>query len=152
MANPVNRMLWWALTMSLPIYVVVAHVANVQPSETAQIPLLTGIFAVMSFGLAAGTVLYRRVALVRPIQTGALDPSTPAGAQKAFTPFILNLVLSEAVGIYGLVLSFLSGNPLFSLVFSLAAFLLMWIHRPTAPALTPPLAPHQRGLDSTPIT
>ena len=150
-ANLVNRVLWWALVVSLLVYIVVAHVSNVPPNPDAQIALLTPVFVLLSVGVGVGTVIYRRHALARPIQSGKLDPTTPDGAQRAFQPFITNLVLSESVGIYGLVLAFLSGNPIFSIAFSGAAIVLMFLHRPTAPDLAPPLSARQRGTDSSPI-
>jgi hypothetical protein len=125
------------------VYVVVAHVAQVAPSPNAPVSLLLPVFAGVSGAIAAGTIVFRRRALAGPIQAGRLDPSTPEGFQAAFTPFILNLVLSESVGIYGLVLAFLSGQPLYSIVFSAAAIALMVVHRPTAPDLVPPISAHR---------
>jgi F0F1-type ATP synthase membrane subunit c/vacuolar-type H+-ATPase subunit K len=152
MDNMVNRMLWWSLVMSLLVYVLVANVARVPPSPDLPIGLLTAVLFLLSCGIGAGTVIHRRRALSGPIQSGALDPTTPAGAQKAFTPFILNLVLSESVGIFGLVLSLFSGNPLFCAGFSAAAIALMVVHRPTASDLVPPLGPRHRASNSTPIS
>ena len=57
---------------------------------------------------------------------------------RAFTPFVLNLVLSESIGIYGLVLSFLSADPSYVFAFGAGAIALLWVHRPTAPDLVPP--------------
>ncbi len=143
MANLTCRILWWALVVSLLVYVVVAHVAQVRPNPNADVSLLLPVFAVLSGAIAVGTIIFRRRALSGPIQAGRLDPSTPEGLQAAFTPFILSLVLSESVGIYGLVLALLSGQPVYSVAFSAAAIALMFVHRPTAPDLVPPISAHR---------
>ena len=91
----------------------------------------------ISVATAVGTVVYRRRALVVPIQSGSFDPNTAEGLAKAFTPFILNLVLTESIAIYGLVLAFLSHKPLFAFPFALGALVLMYVHRPSAPDLAP---------------
>jgi hypothetical protein len=95
----------------------------------------------MSVVVAVGTLIYRRRALVEPIQAGQLDPSSKEGFAKAFTPLILNLVLTESIAIYGLVLAFLSHRPGLALPFAIGAFALMYLHRPTAPDLSPPATP-----------
>jgi hypothetical protein len=148
----VNRVLWWSLVASLLVYVLVANVASAPANSDVPIGPLATAFFLLSCGVGVGTLVYRRRALSGPIQSGALDPTTPAGAQKAFTPFIVNLALSESVGIFGLVLSLLSGNPLFCAGFSAGAIALMVVHRPTASDLVPPLGPRHRASNSTPIS
>lgn len=133
-----NRILWWCLVVSLVIYVVVAHVVSTRPNPDLPAPLLMGVFAALSVGTAIGTLLYRRHALAGPIQRGSLDLATPEGQGKAFQAFILSLVLSESIGIYGLVLAFLSGRGAYSIPFVVAALALMYVHRPTAPDLQSP--------------
>jgi len=127
------------LVVSLLVYVVVAHVASVPPNAQAPpVGILVAAFGAISVGIAIGTIIYRRHALSDPIQRGDLDPTSPEGQGRAFTPFILNLVLSESLGIYGLVLAFLTAEGAYSLPFVLAALVLMYVHRPTAPDLVPP--------------
>jgi hypothetical protein len=151
MASTVNRILWWSLVISLLVYVVVAHVASVP--HNAQIPLgmLFAVFAVVSVGTAAGTLIYRRHALAGPIKRGELDPSSREGQQKAFQPFILNLLLSESVGIYGLVLALLSGEGAYSVPFVLVALALLYLHRPTAPDLVPLMSSEHYSTGPPPI-
>ena len=151
MSNPTTRALWWALVGALFINVLVAHLAPLPIDLGAPIALLTSVFAAMTMATAVGTVVYRRRALAGPIQAGQLDPRTPTGFQKAFQPFIINLVLSESVGIYGLVLALLSGDPGYSVAFTSVALVLMYVHRPTAPDLRPPLGGGYLGNDPTPI-
>ena len=151
MATPQYRLLWWALVASLFVYVVIAHVAAVPPRPDLPLGLLTAIFTFLSIGIGVGSLIFRRLALANPIRSGTLDPATPAGLQRAALPFTLNLVLSESVGIYGLLLAFLSGSPVYSIAFSAAALVLMFLHRPTAPDLVPPLSSRQRAEDASPI-
>jgi hypothetical protein len=61
-------------------------------------------------------------------------------------------VLSESVGIYGLVLALLSGYPGYSVAFTCVALVLMYVHRPTARDLTPAIGDGYPGNDPTPIT
>jgi hypothetical protein len=140
MATVTNRLLWWCLVVSLLIYVVMAHVASPRMNPDAPAPLLMAVLATLSLGIAVGTLLYRRHALAGPIQRGALDLTNPRDQAKAFQAFIISLVLSESVGIYGLVLAFLSGRGAYSIPFVLAALALMYAHRPTAPDLQSPLS------------
>ena len=143
MNNPVCRLLWWSLVASLVIYAIVAHLVELSASPTTPISLITFVFAGLSVAIAIGTVVYRRRALVGPIQSRELDLATPEGLRAAFQPFIINLVLSESVGIYGLVLSFLSGQPLYAVAFSVGAIALMYVHRPTASDLQSPMSAHR---------
>lgn len=146
-----NRIVWYVLAISLVIYVGVAHVAEPEPSSELPLGILFPALGALSVAIGVGTVSYRRIALVRPIQSGALDPGTPEGQQKGSQALVILWVLSESVGIYGLVLSFLSGQPLFSLGFSAAALGLLVVHRPTARDLERPASPQDRAHDPTPI-
>jgi len=141
-ANFTCRILWWALVASLLVYVLLSHVVKVPPNPNAPISLLLPLFSLLAVATGIGTTIYRRRALSGPIQARQLDPSTPEGLQAAFPPFMINLALSESVGVYGLVLSFLSGRPIYAELFCGAAIVLMYLHRPTAPDLVAPMSPH----------
>ena len=125
--------------------------ARPETGGEAPLEVLVPAFGGLSLAIGVGTVVYRRIGLVGPIQSGSLDPSTPEGLQAGFQVLIILWVLSESVGIYGLVLSFLSGNPLFSVLFSAAALALLFVHRPTAADLQPPTSPTDRATDARPI-
>jgi hypothetical protein len=140
MANPVNRMLWYALVTSQILYVLVAEVVKMPARDADLVALLVPVFAGLSLAVGAGTIVYRKRALVVPIQAGRLDPSNPEHVQRAFTPFILNLTLTESIGIYGLLLALLSGETGYCLAFGGAAIVLFFVHRPTAPDLVPPMS------------
>ena len=151
MSNHTFRVLWWAFVISLFVNVLVAHVAPLPVSPLAPIALLAPLFAAVTAAIAVGTVVYRRRALAGPIQSGHLDPRTPMGFRRALQPFIVNLALSESVGIYGLVLALLSGEPDYSVAFTAVALVLVYVHRPTARDLTPPIGLGSGGNDPTPI-
>ena len=140
MVNVATRTLWWSLVVSLLVYLLVAHVASVPSNPKAPVRALFVAFGFLSVATALGTLLYRRYALSGPIRRGDLDPTSREGQGRAFQPFILNLILSESVGIYGLVLAFLSGYPGYSIPFILGALALVYAHRPSAPDLVPPLS------------
>ena len=137
--HPTLRILWIALLASQVIYLVVAFILPAgSAADPGTVDTLSFLLGGVAISIAAGTLVYRRRALVAPIQTGRVDPNTPEGFPKVFVPFVLNLVLSESIAIYGLVLVLLSHDPLRALPFAIGAFVLMYLHRPMAPDLVPP--------------
>lgn len=134
-----NRTLWWSLVGALVLYMGMAHVVPLQASPGVPVAVLLGVFVALSVGIALGSLAHRSRALSGPIRRGELDPTSPEGRAKAFPAFIVNLALSESVGIYGLVLAFLSGRAGLAIPFGLAGLALLYLHRPTAPDLVPPL-------------
>jgi hypothetical protein len=151
MANLTNRIIWWALVASLLIYVGMARVVKLSSDAAVPNEILAIALAVISVIMGAGTLFYRRYAVAEPIQAGKLDPTTPDGLQRSFIPFIVNLVMSESIGVYGLVLALLSGNSNYSIAFSVPALILMYLHRPTAGDLVPPLGRYHSTSGSPPI-
>ena len=139
MSSFINRILWFTMIVSLLIYGLVANlvVSKISRDAPDQLALLAGILGFQSLVIAVGTLVYRRCALVNPIQSGQIDINTPAGQAKAFTPFILNLTLTQSVGIFGLVLAMLSGQAEYYYPFMVGALVLMVLHRPSASALNP---------------
>lgn len=145
MATATNKILWLSLCVSQVIYIVVVFAKPATPRASGVPDLMFLALFAIAVGTGLGTVIFRRRALVAPIRSGELDPNTPVGAARAFTPFILNLVLSESVAIYGLVLSFLSNDPKYVVGFVAGALVLMYIHRPTARDLVAPLSAGYAG-------
>lgn len=137
------QLVWFALLSSQVIYLAIPFVIRFagQPADPSFVRLLSVALGSVSLVVAIGTLIYRRRALVEPIRAGELDPSSQQGFARAFTPLILNLVLTESIAIYGLVLALLSHRPGSALPFAIGAFVLMYLHRPTAPDLSPPASP-----------
>ncbi len=153
MKNPIYRILWAALLGSALINIGIAFALapSMGSSEALPIPLLRLVFAGISLALGVGSLAFRKRALVQPIARGELDPDSEEGRARAMTPFVLNLVLSEAVGLFGLVLALVSGQPFEAVGFGLAAGVLIVLHRPVAQDLAPQSDPNRRGSDPTPI-
>ncbi len=140
MATSTYKALWAALCVAQLAYVLM--IVLQQETEQAISPpgaLLLALL-VIAAGTGLGTIVYRRRALVNPIRSGELDLNTPAGAERAFGPYIVNLALTESIGIYGLILSSLSDDPKYVIGFATVSLTLMYVHRPTAPELQPPLS------------
>jgi len=142
MANPVNRMLWVVMIVSQVAYVGVAALVKLPP-RAELVATLEPVFAALAGAIAVGSVVLRRRALEEPIRSGALDLATPEGLARATSLYIVGLTLSEAVGILGLLLALLSGSLEPMLPFGVGALALLWLHRPTSPALVPPLGGHR---------
>ena len=141
MKQPIARILWLVLLLSQVLYLVVAHILPRESSSSpTNVTLVSLVLAVFSIGLAALTVVLRRRMLIAPIQAGQLDPNTPEGFPKAYVPFMMNIVLTESISINGFVIALLSREPERAYPFAIAAFALMYYHRPTAPDLSPPAA------------
>ena len=151
MASQTNIIIWVSLCIAQLIYVVVAHLRPLPPNSSDVAQTMFPILLVISMATAAGTIWWRGRALVRPIQSGALDLTRTQDLAKAFTAFILNLVLSESVAIYGLVLTFLSNDTRYVIGFVAFGLVLLWIHRPFAPELRPPSGPLGPGSRPPPI-
>jgi hypothetical protein len=130
-----NRLIWWILFLAPLPYVqaiyAIRHAGTPRDVSTGLFPAAL----LLTVAIAVGTMILRKRALVDRIQSGDVDLSTPDGLGKLFTPFVLNLVLSEAVAIFGLVLSLLSNEPLYTVGFVAASLALMYVHRPTASEL-----------------
>jgi hypothetical protein len=127
-----NRIIWAALCLAQLTYVAV--VFQIEPTENPPDVSSTMLPALVVLGLtiATGTIWWRKHALVGPIRSGKLDLSTLEGQAHSFAPFILNLMLSEAVAIFGLVLTIRSSEGSYVLGFVAASLGLMFIHRPFA--------------------
>ena len=139
MKQPIVRILWLVLLISQVVYLVVAHILpRESDSSSMNVTLVSIALAVVSIGLAAFTLVWRRRMLVAPIQAGQLDPNTPEGFPKAYVPFLMNVVLTESIAVNGFVIALLSHEPVRAYPFAIAAFALMYYHRPTAPDLSPP--------------
>ena len=122
---------WSSLQMSLAIYAVIALLgvggSPSDPDTTRLMALALGLIAVPT---AAATFVLRRVLLTRPIAEGRVDPASESGMQRVQTANILIWALCEAIGIWGLVLWFLSSRWELLLPFLAAGSLLLALHAP----------------------
>ena len=141
MKQPILRILWLVLLLSQVIYLVVAHIVPSETTSSATSVTLPSIaLAIFSIGLAVFTLVWRRRMLVAPIQAGQLDPNTEEGLGRVFVPYVLTIIVTESIAINGFAIALLSREPERAYPFALAAFALMYYHRPTAPDLSPPAA------------
>lgn len=153
MANATNRLIWWALLSAIVVYGVVSFTVapSLDVAVDTDVRLVAVALGVVSLSTAVATIFIRGRMLVGPIQRGDLDPRRPEDMQRAFVGFLLCMVLTESIGIYGLVVALLSGNGIGSVPFLAVAFGLMLVHRPTAGDLRPPAGGAHGYLDSAPI-
>jgi len=132
--------LWGSMLMSLVVYGVMPILLT-EPlegfgAETAT--TLAPILVMLGLGLAVASFVLRKLLLDRPLAAGTLDPDTPEGAQRIQTGFIVAWVLSEAVGIFGLVLWFLGRDTSLLYGFLAAGAVLLALHAPLASRQTKP--------------
>jgi hypothetical protein len=128
------KLVWWALLASLGIYAVLPFTEALGGSPPpAAAPALVPALGLVAAGLATLTLVIRRRWLEQPLRRGDLDLATAAGAQRFLTTCLLTWVLSESIGIYGLVLFFLTRDRRPLLSFVAAAALLLLHHRPGRP-------------------
>lgn len=115
--------IWWAMLVSLGIYLAVCRIADVRirPETTAMpLELIRNILlAVSVMELAAAGFFMRR--MVKAAETGSTD------FQKLSAVFIVSFAIAESVAIYGMVLYFLGDaeNTLY-LFLILSAAALVW--------------------------
>lgn len=127
-ARRVAKILWLALIASQAVYlaVILIGVASVrdEPLDLAALPIALAVVAVAT---AVGSHLcWRRASGAgQPIHTTSPDPAA------SYTFYIFAWALDESVAIYGLVLALLAFSPEVWSPFSVAAFALMLVHRPS---------------------
>jgi len=127
---------WACLVVSLFIYG--AMPLMLQPPQAPPPPPQASFIGALAFvGLmtAVATILLRRFAIVQPVRSGNMDITTTAGAARFFTISLLTWVLSESIGIYGLVSFFLYRVAALLYPFLAVAFLLMIFHAPRTGSL-----------------
>jgi F0F1-type ATP synthase membrane subunit c/vacuolar-type H+-ATPase subunit K len=127
-ARRTNRILWLTLLASQVVYVVVLLSGAARTRDEAlDLPVFPVALAVVALPTAIGSHFSwrRATGAGRPIHLAAPDPAT------AFTFYILAWVLDESIAIYGLVLGVLAFSAGVWGSFSMAAFALMLVHRPS---------------------
>ena len=119
---------WLTLLAAQVLYVlVILSGAARTREEPLDLPALPIALAVVALATAIGAhVCWRRASGTgRPIHSSPPEPAT------SFTFYILAWVLDESIALYGLVLGLLALSPSVWGPFSLAALVLMLVHRPS---------------------
>ena len=141
--------IWAFLGVSQVVYLLVP-VPSQQNAST-----LSDVFpmalAVVAFIQAIGMVILLRVRAFEPIRSGRIDPRLSSGVVQLFTPLILAWVLAESVAIYGLVLRFLHYSLSYSVWFSTAGAVLLFMGRPWQRKLQKPYSATQSARSGAPI-
>lgn len=136
---PTLQIIWGALLVSLGMYAGISYVVAkpVAPADLpAPVPTMQMLFAMLSLGSLTVAYLLPRKLLQKAI--GKEDPATLQIEKLvglAFTPWILRMALTESVGIYGLMLAMVSGQPSNGLPFLIMSALVMLTHMPSEKAL-----------------
>lgn len=128
----VRRVLWLTLLLSQAVYVVVivSGVARTA-EEPPDLPVLPIALAVVAVTTAFGAHLsWKRAAGAgRPAHSSPPDPASSLNFS------LVAWVLDESIGVFGLTLGIMAFPPRVWGPFSLAAWALMFIHRPSRPPL-----------------
>lgn len=133
------QIVWVALLLSLGIYAVIAYTVAKQVANGAQLaplPAMQMAFAMISLSSVTVAYVLSRKLLKQAIGTD--DPATlPVAklARLAFTPWILRMAMTESVGIFGLLMAMLTGQPSSGLPFLIVSALVMLTHLPNEKAL-----------------
>lgn len=152
------RILWLALLMSIPMYVVVGFLAapkdlTIEPTMSIVLMVVALSEAVASFLLPAHIRRRGYLGAKLPVEE-VPDPNaetmfrdsppmirqfaeSEAALKRlntlAWTPFIIELAMSEAVAVFGLVMMFLGAEPLMWVPFMALGAILMLVRFPTEP-------------------
>jgi flagellar biosynthesis protein FliQ len=128
------NIIWWALLISLPIYLFVGLWVAKNPDTSMNEDTYTifkSVIYVVTCLILIATWYIRKFFLSRKITsiqtTQALDH--PA-LQKYFVASIISWALSESIGIYGFVLFFLGKNTTDLYILILIAAIVMFLYRP----------------------
>ena len=126
-ARRVNQILWPTL-LAAPLAYVAVILGGIGTSERPpDLPALPIALA----GVALATGIGAQLSWRRATGAGQLAHATPPDPAKAFTFYILAWVLDETIAIFGLILGLLAFSTGVWGLFSLAAFVLMFSHRPS---------------------
>ncbi|MBW2359682.1 MAG: hypothetical protein JRG84_02155 [Deltaproteobacteria bacterium] len=135
-----------ALYAALPLVVAPPGEGMERGAEALQLGL-----GLVSIASAAASFVLKRILVLAPIARHAIDPCTPAGAQRIQTGYIFAWMLAESIGIYGLVLYFLTTDARTMLPFVAGSALLMLLHAPRAAAITDSQGSHDLAGRPDPI-
>jgi len=126
-------LVWGTLLASLAIYAALPLVLTA-PGEAMDegSEILSLCLGLVAIGTAVASFVLKRVLVLGPIARGVVDPHTPAGAQRIQLGYIITWALAESIGVYGLVLYFLTHAVSLMLPFVCGSALLLALHAPRA--------------------
>lgn len=130
----VQWILWAAILMSVLVYALMPFFLPIDasPSEGSDV-VFVGSFALLAAMCAAASFAVRHLMWIAPLERGELDLSSTSGRARFFQVSLVCWVLSESVGICGLVLFFLGSSQAVLYGFVLGAVVLLGIHAPRRP-------------------
>jgi hypothetical protein len=135
MAQPVGktldtlRIIWRVLLGSLALYSLMPWFVRIEGDREPMGTLLLALMGVSAL-TAVGTLLARERLLVAPMRSGELSLATAEGQARITTTCIRLWALSESIGLYGVVVYYLSGEARYLYLFLMAAVGLFFAHRP----------------------
>lgn len=137
-------LVWLMLLASLGMYAVVAFAVPLPQRSVGAPPGMALALGVVAAAIALASFAMRRAWIERPAREGVLDLDEPAALARFQARSIRIWVLCESIGVFGLVLCFLSGEPWQAVPFLAGSAALLWLHRPGRPL--PGAAPSARDL------
>jgi hypothetical protein len=117
------RLIWLGLLVATGFYLLVLVVVlGAEPAAPADVPTLRRVLMVLSLAAIAGIYVLRRRL---PLEALASRPSP--SPQAVFSTYVVCWALSEAVGLFGLVVGFVGRSVVEAQpFFMVAAALLLW--------------------------
>lgn len=135
MAQPIFWILWGSMLASLAVYAALpALLPEAEPLAALSIPFVGGLLLGAAV-VGTTSVVLRQVLLVRPARSGRLDITTAEGSARWLQVSIALWVMSESVGIAGLVLWFFYRQAGLLYPFLAGAALLLVVHAPRTASL-----------------
>ncbi len=124
-------MVWAALLGSLVVYGVLPLLISGSSlrDPVLERSMLVGLFA-LALGLGIGTLIARNLMIVNPARRGQIDLRTREDFARYFQVSIVLWVISESIGVLGLVLFLLFGKTAYLYAFLCAAGVLLAVHSP----------------------
>lgn len=124
---------WSALTASIVIYFIITRIVTQNVPPHALEPIIRQAFIVLSCAIAVTSFVVARLLLPKSDMPTSLARPPVIPFQRWFSVIILRLALHEAIAIFGLVLTFLSGDAQEMLPFGAAALVLNLFALPRNP-------------------
>lgn len=129
-AKLVRLVLWCSMLVAVAIYALMPLVITPSRPPMDDAETLRLVLAAAAFGCGAAGFAARRFLLQGPLASGAIDLASPEGQQRVLVGYALTWVMSEAVGVLGLVLFMLTSDVASCWAFAAASAVLLLLHVP----------------------